>query len=345
MQKLRLGRYRGKCAAIWTEDGRTKRAAIGGRQCGHSPSCQGGPTNCQVAKTAFAEFQRLIEIERQPVDMTSGGLMDAYADALNADGKDGDRVKYAVKAWRGQDMGHLMPHQITEDHCKQYAAARLADGRSKSTIWKELNTLSSALSWAKKKGWIGEAPFIWRPEQAPPRDRWLTRAEANRLIKAAHAPHVRLFITLALTTAGRTSAILGLTWSRVDMENGRINLNDTDIVTAANKGRARVPINKTAMAALTVARKAAMTRFVIEFGGDRVKSIRKGFEAACARAKLKGVTPHTLRHTAATWMAQDGVDMRRIAGYLGHTSTATTERIYAHHHPDYLKDAANALEL
>jgi len=56
------------------------------------------------------------------------------------------------------------------------------------------------------------------------------------------------------------------------------------------------------------------------------------------------VTPHTLRHTAATWMAQAGVPMWVISKYLGHTSTRTTERIYAHHDPSFLMEAKEALE-
>ena len=52
------------------------------------------------------------------------------------------------------------------------------------------------------------------------------------------------------------------------------------------------------------------------------------------------VTPHVLRHTKATWMAQAGVSMFDIAGVLG-DSVDTVTKTYAHHHPDYLRDAIN----
>jgi len=59
-------------------------------------------------------------------------------------------------------------------------------------------------------------------------------------------------------------------------------------------------------------------------------------------AGLPGVTPHVLRHTAATWMAQAGVSLVQIAGYLGN-SAATVERVYAHHHPSHMAEASAAL--
>lgn len=59
-------------------------------------------------------------------------------------------------------------------------------------------------------------------------------------------------------------------------------------------------------------------------------------------AHLEGVTPHTLRHTAATWMVAGGVPLGEVARYLG-DSERTTERVYAKHSPDYLRGAARVL--
>jgi integrase len=61
------------------------------------------------------------------------------------------------------------------------------------------------------------------------------------------------------------------------------------------------------------------------------------------RAGIPDCTSHTLRHTAGTWMAQRGVSMHQIAGYLGHRVSRTTE-LYAHHYPDHMKEALAALE-
>src|ERR1700744_955796 len=60
-------------------------------------------------------------------------------------------------------------------------------------------------------------------------------------------------------------------------------------------------------------------------------------------AKLSGtVTPHTLRHTAATWLMQRGVPVWEAAGFLGMSAEVLLE-IYGHHHPDFLQGAATAI--
>ncbi len=80
----------------------------------------------------------------------------------------------------------------------------------------------------------------------------------------------------------------------------------------------------------------------MEFACKPVASVRTGFEAACRRAGLAGVTPHVLRHTAATWMAQNGVPMWDVAGFLGITLDVPT-RIYAKHSPEHLRRASSAI--
>lgn len=82
--------------------------------------------------------------------------------------------------------------------------------------------------------------------------------------------------------------------------------------------------------------------YVVHRNGDRIGDIKKGFAAASGRAGLEGVTPHTLRHTAATWLMQVGTDRWEAAGFLG-MSIETLARIYGHHHPDFMRTAADAI--
>ena len=81
----------------------------------------------------------------------------------------------------------------------------------------------------------------------------------------------------------------------------------------------------------------------VEFNGKPVGSVKKGFKSAVDLAKLPGkVTPHTLRHTAATWLMQRGVPIWEAAGFLG-MSPEVLQYTYGHHHPDYLQRAAVAI--
>jgi integrase len=56
----------------------------------------------------------------------------------------------------------------------------------------------------------------------------------------------------------------------------------------------------------------------------------------------KHVTPHILRHTAATWAMQNGADLWQAAGFLGMTVQMLEDR-YGHHHPDFQREAAEAI--
>ncbi len=199
----------------------------------------------------------------------------------------------------------------------------------------------TCLNWAVKRHKIDRAPYIERPSQPAPRDRWLSHREIDQLLAAECAPHIRLATVLMLTTGARVGAVLELTWDRVDLENGHIVLR-TDF-TGPRKGRATVPINATLREALTAAREAALSPYVIEWAGGPVKSIKKGFAHAVANAGLKDVSPHVLRHTAAVHMAAGGVPMEKISQYLGHSSTEVTQRVYARFAPDHLRDAAELL--
>lgn len=236
-------------------------------------------------------------------------------------------------------LGDLLPDHLTPATIARYARDR---GVKAGTVLREIGVLRAALAWAYERQWIPRVPVISNPVKAPPpRDRWITREEARRLLDGCVEPHVRLFIVLALTTAARMGAILDARWRQVDLDRGLIDYG----VGHGNKRRALVPLNADATKALREAREIACTDFVIEFRGTApVKNIRKGFQAACDRAELTGVTPHILRHSAATWMVMDGVPLAQVARVLG-DSEATTERVYAKHAPGFLTKATNTLHL
>jgi hypothetical protein len=81
----------------------------------------------------------------------------------------------------------------------------------------------------------------------------------------------------------------------------------------------------------------------VEWNGKAITSVKTAFKSAARLAKLEGnITPHTQRHTAATWLMQAGVDKWEAAGFLG-MSVEMLDRVYGHHHPDHLKTAARAI--
>lgn len=243
-------------------------------------------------------------------------------------------------AWKklGPFFGNLRPDQVDRLQCRAYRTKRLGDGVRDGTIRTELQYLRAGLQFNDHR----TPAVIELPKKPPPKDRNLTFAEYAKLLKAAETyNHLALFIRLGAATAGRPQAILQLTWKQVDFERGIITLGDG---TRRVKGRATVPIKDDALKdALLEAKEGALTDYVIEWGGRRVKSIKKGFATAAKEAGFTDVTPYVLRHSAAVWMAEAGVPMAEIAQYLGHEDSQITERVYARFGPEYLRRAAKAL--
>lgn len=235
-------------------------------------------------------------------------------------------------------FGYKLGKAISKQDCRDYIAARRRQGRTNSTIRTELELLRACLRWHYGK----DAPVISVPPQSKPRDRYLTKDEVTRLLEAIETPHVRLFVTLALTTGARMSALLDLTWDRVDFDHGTIDLNPAgrDVT---NKRRTVVPMNPRARRTLEEAHKGSMSDHVIEYAGGPVKSVKKAISAAAKRSKVP-CSPHVFRHTAAVWMAQDDVSMDKIAQFLGHTTTRITFATYARYSPRFMADAAAALD-
>src|SRR5215470_673863 len=113
-------------------------------------------------------------------------------------------------------FGNLLPSDIDKKSCRKYEEFRRNINVSDATIRTELTYLSIALRFAVDMKLITSAPRIWRPRQGRPRSSvenyHLTHAQADRLVRGAEqTPHLKLWIILALATAGRSLHILQLT--------------------------------------------------------------------------------------------------------------------------------------
>ena len=185
------------------------------------------------------------------------------------------------------------------------------------------------------------------PEPPQSRIRFLTHSEAASLLRASlrisrARLYLPLFILIGLYTGQRKEAILSLRWSQIDFENGLIDFNSPE-ERRTNKRRSKIPIPPTLVPHLRRARLRGIDLgFVISETGERIGDIKKSFAAACRRAGLLDVTPHVLRHTCATWTMQQGLSVWDAAGFLAMT-VQTLERVYAHHHPQFMQKASNAI--
>jgi integrase len=239
---------------------------------------------------------------------------------------------------------------ITNDVCRDYAQSRIDQGRSVGTVWTELTRLRSAINWARKQGITRNTRKVWVPVKPAPKQRVLTQEEVWRLYEAALERHVKVFIALGIGTGGRTEAIVGLTWDRVDLEAKTIDLRERAVVNPltkkVRKGRAVVQMSDELRAILRDAKGYAMSDHVVEWNGQQIRKIRKGFQRAVERAGLgDDVTPHTLRHTVASAATEAGVAMLKVSRFLGHRDQATTEKIYAKTSPGFSAEVGSVVKI
>lgn len=262
-------------------------------------------------------------------------------------------------AWKnlGVHFGDLLPEQINQDVVDEYVRLRKLGktGRpsTSSTIRRELVSLRSGLNWCaspKRKLIAKESlPAYDLPPEGEARDRWLRTEEIQRLLDAAAEIRRRYlgredrlsrgerFLWLALETAARKGAILDLTWDRVDFEAGFIDYDVPGRV-KTKKRRSKPPISKALRPILERAYEERVSDYVL----DNQAPVDKIVWRIAERAKVAGVSPHVLRHTAATHMARSGVPLWKIAGILGNT-TAMVENVYAKHSPEGLADAVDMI--
>jgi integrase len=161
--------------------------------------------------------------------------------------------------------------------------------------------------------------------------------------------HLARFVLIGLYTGTRAGAIATASPMRlagrsfVDLEQGvyyRLALGKR----ATAKRQPAVPLPARLLAHLRRWQRVGIAReYFVEWNGKAVRSGKTAFGSAVAAIELEGrVTPHTLRHTAATWLMQAGVPLWQAAGFLG-MSEKLLEQTYGHHHPDHLREAAQKI--
>lgn len=318
-------RFGKRLAIVWWED------------CGAGPKRRRQLLTSTDRESAKAEARKRWEGGDDGTPWTVGRIMTAYIASIEgkvSHPRREDGWKAMKSFWENVD-----PMLIDDQMCQNYRKKRRVGD---ATARYELMQLSTALGWATANGpRLERRPVVWLPQTPERKTRHLTRAEFDQFFAAVKADHARLYVMLGLHTMARPSAILDLTWDRVDFMRRLIDFTPPGHIRTA-KRRVTVPINDDLLAALQVGNAARTCEYVIERGGEQVASVKKAFQAASERSTVHA-TPYTLRHTGAVWAAEAGVSMYELAAFMGHDSVATTMKHYARFSPDHLRGVANAL--
>lgn len=230
-------------------------------------------------------------------------------------------LRRLAESFSGTRMSGLSPF-LVEKHKQQHIQA---GARAKAN--RELAVLKSLFNRCREwKLFEGDNPVesVKLLKEPRLRLRFLEPEEEDRL-RAECAEPLRSLILIGTNCGLRLkSEALTLRWADVDM--GRKTLTVAAAYTKNGTSRT-VSLNSTVLAAL--ARLLRISDFVFAKPNGKPYHAIRGFRAACRRAGLTGVTPHSTRHTFATRLCENGVDLRLVQELGGWATLALVQR-YAH---------------
>ena len=241
-----------------------------------------------------------------------------------------------------------------------------------ATVRRVHGIIRRALSQGVRWGWLSHNPAV---DASPPRVplRELTPPtpdEVARLFRLAQEsdPELAAFIVLAASSGARRGELVALRWRDLDLDRGTLSIErgvvlvDGKLIEQGTKTHQsrRVTLDVGTVATLKEhkVRAAAHARvagtgitedsFVFSKAVDgsvpwRPDATTRDFRVLCNKAGVNGVRLHDLRHYVATRLLASGIDVRTVAGRLGHRNPATTLNVYSHFVPEADQQAAKAL--
>jgi len=251
-------------------------------------------------------------------------------------------VQQQLQWWREQlgtlTLAALSPARIIE------ARDKLAQGdRGPATCNRYLACLSSCCSYAVQHWqWIESNPCSKVPKLKEPagRTRFLSDEERHRLLDACReiSTPLHLAVTLALSTGARRMSVWGLRWRDLDLTEGR----ETVIYRNTKNGDdIYLPLSGPVVSLLLEHRKVRRLDSDLLFpskpDSQKPFDFRAPFLRALKQAEIEDFRWHDLRHSAASYLSQQGVDLRRIAAILGHKTLQMSMR-YSHLNVENLRE-------
>ncbi len=278
---------------------------------------------------------------------------------------DGERAlsPHTLRAYEGDLVGFLAflsedflakdpktiePTEVDPLAIRSFLAAQTKRGLSRRSQGRALAAVRGFFRWLAREGIVVANPAqgVRTPKVGKTLPRHLRPGEIESLLAAPDVNETfghrdRAMLEVLYATGLRVGELVSLDWSDLDLSARTLR-----VIGKGNKER-MVPFNRAAESALRdwLARwepLADPARLAIDPSqaepvflsskGHRIsdRSVRRILDRHVAAASLAaGVHPHTLRHTFATHLLENGADLRAIQELLGHSSLSTTQK-YTH---------------
>ena len=271
---------------------------------------------------------------------------------------------YAIRCRRYIEEGVLADiplSRLTPSHVEEWiVAAQANENISDSSLRTDFAVLRSILKAAVRDGLVARnvAEQVDRPRKKRTEEVHLTPAEVSRLLKAVAGSCHSLPIQLMAATGMRRGEVLALRWRDIDFTTG--NATVTGTMSGSGKKMCRSPMAKTKSSHRSIPlapdlvellkelqvrqneqRKRAANLwkdtdtgyvFTTELGAPiDGRNVLRTLQTAAVKLELPaGTSLHTLRHSAATALLDNGAHIKLVSAILGHSDTSITADIYGH---------------
>ncbi|WP_216382399.1 tyrosine recombinase XerC [Arcanobacterium phocae] len=294
----------------------------------------------QALENILARYSREISLRRGLSDHTCRAYLAEARSLLEFLHQQSDNAAVAIGELDIRDL-------------RSWLAYRQQSGHARSSIARHSAAVRTFTAWMLKAGIIDHDPGaqLKAPRAANELPHVLSVAQARELLRVAHentqsgdpiAIRDAAIFELLYATAIRISELVGINIGDISPDNS------IRVLGKGNKERV-VPFGRPARTALMAwlsVRSSLLGSNVQDpalFIGARGKRIdprvvRKSLSQLTIQANLPNITPHDLRHSAATHLLDGGSDLRAVQEILGHSSIGTTQR-YTHVSAERLRAA------
>lgn len=228
---------------------------------------------------------------------------------------------------------------ITREVIDSLVEQKQKEGVKPASINRMLALVRAILRKAEREWkWLDQAPVIRLFKEDNKRIRWITREEANCLIKEL-PPHLAEMVSFSLATGLRQANVTGLQWDDIDLIRRHALIHPDQ---AKGKKAIPVPLNEDAISVLR-RQLGKHHQFVFTYAGNRIiQCSTKAWKKALKRAGIENFRWHDLRHTWASWHVQNGTSLQELQQLGGWASFDMVLR-YAHLSSNHLLKAAERI--
>ena len=275
-------------------------------------------------------------------------------------------------------LGMIILSQLSSSHIQRYYAGAIADGRrdkkgglSARTVMHHHRLIREVLSHAMKRGLLARnvADAVDPPRPVPKEMKALDTEGVQQLLLGAKGTKYFPLIHLAIFSGMRRSELLGLRWKDMDLIKGTVSISQVlhclpgGLIVFEQpktaKSKRLVSLSSDAVLALRAHQETEEANLALADSSlekDRLvfsqidgspflpNTVTHAFGKISKRVGFDGIHFHSLRHTHASIMLQQGVSPKTVADRLGHSTVTITLDTYSHVTPGIKEEAANLFE-